>query len=125
MKSKGGFDVHDVVAAPPPDPVHTITMGSNGVVLVDGVGVGKGACVDSSPLNRQVGGSHYKDYPIQPVVFATKNKLSFIVGTIIKYLCRYDKPTGKGLQDLEKCTHYIELLIEIEGWRKKDDNNKT
>lgn len=74
---------------------------------------------EPNPLDRQVGGSHYKDYPIQPIKFMVKNKLSFIVGSVIKYLCRYNKQGGKGLQDLEKCIHYIELLIEIEGWRKK------
>ena len=74
----------------------------------------------SNPLDYQVGGSHYKDYPIQPVEFITKNKLSFLVGCVIKRLCRYDKAGGKGLGDLEKAIHEIELLIELEGWRKSD-----
>ena len=36
---------------------------------------------------RQIGGKHYKDFKIQPIEFITKNKLSFIQGNIIKYVC--------------------------------------
>jgi hypothetical protein len=68
----------------------------------------------TNPLKTQVGGSHYKDFPIQPVEFIHKNRLSFIQGCIIKYACRYDRPTGKGLQDLEKVKHYVDLLIKLE-----------
>jgi len=32
------------------------------------------------PLSIQVGGTHYKDFEIQPVEFATKNKLGFLQG---------------------------------------------
>ena len=72
-----------------------------------------------TPLSRQIGGSHYKDFPIQPVEFITKNKLNFLQGCIVKRITRYNLPGGKGLQDLEKIIHEAELLIEIEGWRKK------
>ena len=40
---------------------------------------------------RQIGGKHYKDFKIQPIEFITKNKLSFIQGNIIKYVCRLIK----------------------------------
>ena len=40
---------------------------------------------------RQIGGKPYKDFKIQPIEFITKNKLSFIQGNIIKYVCRFDK----------------------------------
>jgi|TARA_S200002703_G_scaffold65106_1_gene56242 hypothetical protein len=61
---------------------------------------------------RQVGGKHYKDFKIQPIEFITKNKLSFIQGCIVKYICRYDKKNGK--EDLDKIIHYCELLKELE-----------
>lgn len=67
-----------------------------------------------SALDIQIGGSHYKDYVIQPVEFSTKNGLGFIEGSIIKYISRHNKPTGKGRQDLEKIKHYIDLLIELQ-----------
>ena len=61
-------------------------------------------------LNTQVGGNHYQDFPIQPIEFIMKNSLSFPVGNIIKYVCRFDKKNG--LEDLNKAKHYLEILIE-------------
>lgn len=66
--------------------------------------------------DRQVGGNHYKDFPIQPGEFYTKNKLGGLQSAIVARICRYDKPTGKGLQDLEKIKHEVDLIIEWEGW---------
>ena len=60
---------------------------------------------------RQIGGKHYKDFKIQPIEFITKNKLSFIQGNIIKYVCRFDKKNGN--EDIDKAIHYCELLKEI------------
>jgi hypothetical protein len=59
---------------------------------------------------KQVGGSHYKKYKIQPVEFIIKNNIGFVEGNIIKYILRF-KEKG-GLSDLEKAKHYIELLID-------------
>jgi hypothetical protein len=59
---------------------------------------------------KQVGGSHYKKYKIQPVEFIVKNNIGFCEGNIIKYILRF-KEKG-GVQDLEKAKHYIELLID-------------
>lgn len=67
-----------------------------------------------SALDIQIGGSHYKDYVIQPVEFSTKNGLGFIEGSVVKYISRHNKKTGKGRQDLEKIKHYIDLLIELQ-----------
>ena len=61
-------------------------------------------------FKKQVGGSHYKDYKIQPVKFIIKNNIGFVEGNIIKYILRF-KEKG-GVQDLEKAKHYIELLID-------------
>ena len=66
-----------------------------------------------SALDRQVGSSqHYKDFKIQPIEFITANKLSFIQGNVIKYICRYNKKNGK--EDIDKAIHYCELLKELE-----------
>jgi len=59
---------------------------------------------------KQVGGSHYKKYNIQPVEFIIKNNIGFVEGNIIKYILRF-KDKG-GIADLEKAKHYIELLID-------------
>ena len=69
-----------------------------------------------NPLDRQVGGKHYKDMKIQPVEFILANDLGFCEGNIIKYTCRY-KQKG-GVEDLEKVVHYAQMLIE----REKGEN---
>jgi len=68
--------------------------------------------VDLSALNQQVGGSHYKDFKVQPVVFIHENGIKFIPGNIIKYICRYENKNG--IEDLKKARHYIDMLIEME-----------
>ncbi len=72
--------------------------------------------ISEKALNRQVAGNHYKNFPIQPVEYTTKNKLSFLQGCIIKRITRYNIKGGKGLEDLEKIKHEIDLIIELEGW---------
>ena len=68
------------------------------------------------PLSIQVGGKHYKGFIIQPVEFSTRNKLGFLQGCINKRICRYNLPGGKGLEDLQKIKHEVDLLIQLEGW---------
>jgi hypothetical protein len=68
-----------------------------------------------SALNKQVGGTHYKDFAIQPVEFIQKNGLGFCEGNAIKYLCRWRAKNG--VEDLQKAIHYIELLIQMENKR--------
>jgi hypothetical protein len=65
-----------------------------------------------SALEKQVSGSHYKDFPIQPVEFIYRNNIPYIEGNVIKYISRW-RDKG-GLADLEKAKHYIDLLIELE-----------
>ena len=60
---------------------------------------------------KQVGGKHYMKYKIQPIEFNTQNNIPFIEGNVIKYLLRYKDKNG--IQDLDKCIHYIELLKEL------------
>ena len=65
-----------------------------------------------SSLDIQVGGSHYKDCPIQPIEYIFANKISFIEGSIIKYVTRWRKKNG--IADLEKAKHLLDILIELE-----------
>lgn len=65
-----------------------------------------------SALETQVGGKHYKQFKIQPVEFIHINGLGYIVGNIIKYVCRYRFKNG--VEDLRKARHYIDMLIEQE-----------
>jgi hypothetical protein len=60
----------------------------------------------------QVGGSHYKDMKIQPVEFILANRLEFIEGCVIKYVCRWRNKNG--VEDLKKARHFLGILIESE-----------
>lgn len=66
------------------------------------------------PSSIQIGGNHYKHFAIQPSEFCQKNKLDHCESAAIKYLCRHKLPGGKGLQDLQKARHFIDLIIEWE-----------
>jgi len=63
---------------------------------------------DAFPQDKQIGGSHYKKFFIQPYEFISKNNLSFFQGNVIKYVCRY-LFKGTAIQDLDKIIHYCEL----------------
>ena len=65
---------------------------------------------EAFPQSRQVGGKHYKNFPIQPYEFISKNKLSFFQGCVVKYVCRYLQKNG--IEDLEKIKHYCDLEIK-------------
>ena len=68
----------------------------------------------ANALDRQVGGSHYKNFKIQPIEFFMANSLPYHKAAVIKYIMRYDQPTGKGVQDLEKIKHILELITELQ-----------
>ena len=70
-------------------------------------------------LSRQVGGSHYKQYQIQPYEFFIKNQIPHHKAAIIRRILRYDHPTGKGLEDLQKIQHEIDLIIQLENWEER------
>ena len=61
--------------------------------------------------DRQLGGTHYKDRPIQPWDFIVQNDLGFLEGNVIKYVTRWKHKNG--LEDLKKAQHYLEKLIEV------------
>jgi hypothetical protein len=69
-----------------------------------------------SPLDTQVGGNHYKNFKIQPFEFFHANQLPFHKADIVKRIMRYDLPTGKGKQDLEKIIHEVQMIMELEGY---------
>lgn len=54
--------------------------------------------------------SYYSRFLIQPIDFISANKIDFLVGNVIKYVCRYDAKNG--VEDLKKAKVYLEKLIE-------------
>ncbi|MBE9542560.1 MAG: DUF3310 domain-containing protein [Proteobacteria bacterium] len=67
---------------------------------------------NENPLNKQVGGGHYKDFKIQPIEFCQANELNACETSIVKYVCRHKNKNG--IEDLKKARHYIDLLIKLE-----------
>lgn len=65
-----------------------------------------------SSLDRQVGGTHYKQFKIQPLEYALENNLGVCEHAVIKYVTRW--PFKGGVDDLRKAKHYIDILIERE-----------
>lgn len=63
-------------------------------------------------LKIQVGGSHYKDYVIQPIEFFYHNNIPPVEASACKYILRHrDK---NGAEDLKKARHLIDFLLEHE-----------
>lgn len=67
----------------------------------------------SKASDRQISGTHYKHFEIQPAYFCHVNNIPYLEATAIKYLCRWRKKNG--VEDLNKAIHFIELLKEFEG----------
>ena len=64
----------------------------------------------SKAYDKQIGGSHYQKYKIQPSKFVIENELLYPEGCAIKYIVRHRDKGEK--QDLEKAIHFIEMIIE-------------
>ena len=62
------------------------------------------------PYDKQIGGTHYQNFKIQPSKFVIENELLYPEGCVIKYILRH-RLKGKR-QDLEKAIHFIEMIIE-------------
>ena len=65
---------------------------------------------EAFPQDKQVGGSHYKQFSIQPWTFIRKNELNPFQANVIKYVCRYLNKND--VEDINKIKHYCDLEIE-------------
>lgn len=74
-------------------------------IIPGGIGMTKASDV-------QVGGSHYKNMPVQPWHFCQRNKIPYGESCVIKYLCRHREKNGA--EDLRKAIHNIEMILEDE-----------
>lgn len=68
---------------------------------------------------KQVGGTHYKDMPMQPwsvmqSVLTHSEFVGFLKGNILKYAMRAGKKVGAS-DDSEKAKHYAQKLAEVQG----------
>jgi hypothetical protein len=78
--------------------------------------------VGEDPLDSQIGGRHYKQYPVQPIEYAMANNLNYCQANAIKYITRYRDKGGK--EDLLKAIHNIQILIALE-YGNNDAGNES
>lgn len=69
--------------------------------------------VADTTLDVQHDGSHYKNFPIQPIEFCHKNQLGTCESFAIKHITRH-KYKGEGVTDLKKAIHYLQMLLEMD-----------
>ena len=81
--------------------------------------------VSPDPFSKQVGGSHYKQYVIQPYEFFYKNNIPHHKAAIMRRILRFDHPTGKGLVDLDKIIHEVELIKKLWGEENATPSDKS
>ena len=74
-------------------------------------------------LTVQVGGTHYKDLPIQPVEYIYRNNVGFFEGNVIKYVSRWRSKGG--VSDLKKARHYLDMLIEYQEQEQTSGNTQS
>lgn len=65
-----------------------------------------------SALDKQVSGSHYKDFKIQPVEYIYANNIPFLEANVIKYTSRH-RAKNKAA-DIKKAIHCLELILQME-----------
>ena len=63
-----------------------------------------------NPYDKQIGGTHYQKFKIQPSKFVIENELLYPEGCVIKYILRHQDKGGK--EDLKKAIHFIEMIME-------------
>ena len=68
--------------------------------------------IQHSAFDEQVGGSHYKSMPYQPICLIGMLGLDFCQGNVVKYVSRYKLKDG--VRDLEKAKHYCRMAMEME-----------
>ena len=71
-----------------------------------------------NPYDKQVGGDHYKNFPIQPAVYNRKNRLGWYEANVIKYVSRHQFKNKR--QDIEKAIHMLECIL-----KEYDDGDLT
>jgi hypothetical protein len=63
-------------------------------------------------LNTQIGGDHYLNKGIQPIIYIHANQLGFCESNVVKYVTRHKEKNGAA--DIHKAIHYLQLLLELE-----------
>ena len=63
----------------------------------------------SKVYNKQIGGSHYKNFKIQPSEFVIENELLYPEGCVIKYIIRHRDKGGS--TDIKKAIWFLKKIL--------------
>lgn len=55
--------------------------------------------------------AHYDRFPIEPTFFIFVNKIDWLRGNFLKYVCRY--PFKNGIEDLRKAMRNLAMLVNF------------
>ena len=66
----------------------------------------------SSPVNKKINPSHYKQGKIEVIDFIMDQKMDYLTSNICKYICRWRFKDG--VCDLKKARWFLDKLIEQE-----------
>lgn len=75
--------------------------------------------MESSQPNTE-GPSHYHKLNPQPWDVVAAWKMSYLAGSVLKYLARYPLK-GQALEDLKKARHFLDKLIEMESKNERSN----
>lgn len=64
----------------------------------------------NDPSLDQIGGSHYKEWQIQPAEFCSRNNIPFLEGCVIKRCVRHRLKNGA--EDIRKAIHELRLILK-------------
>jgi len=62
-------------------------------------------------LEKQVGGDHYKKFPVDPIIVAYDSYLDPVTYSVFKYIIRYHYKNWR--EDLLKAKHFLEIMLEL------------
>jgi hypothetical protein len=79
--------------------------------LIDEATPEEWSAASRSALEKQVGGTHYKNCSIEPIEYILANGLGYCEGNVVKYITRHAQKGG--IEDIKKVVHYCELLMEL------------
>jgi hypothetical protein len=79
--------------------------------------------IDRLATNNQVGGEHYNKLRIQPIDYIYANKLSYNLGSCLKYITRSKGDRKDRIKDLLKAKHFVDLELEMVYGVDNEGNN--
>ena len=76
--------------------------------------------MEKTSLTKEIKGTHYQQYKVQPIELIMDMGWNFIQGNIAKYVLRAKYKNGQ--EDIDKAIHYCELGMDLDDRESYADN---